>query len=37
LFMGIRGDVLLVDRIRIDKASALISCVWLLLVVHGRF
>jgi hypothetical protein len=37
LFMGVRGDVRLVERIRIDKANTLISCVLLLLVVRSRF
>jgi hypothetical protein len=34
--MGVRGGVRLVERIRIDKANALISCVQLL-VVRSRF
>jgi hypothetical protein len=37
LFMGVRRGVRLVERIRIDKANALISCVQLLLVVRSRF
>jgi len=37
LFMGVRGGVRLVERIRIDKGNALISCVRLLLVVRSRF
>jgi hypothetical protein len=36
LFMGVRGSVRLVERIRIDKGNALISCVRLL-VVRSRF
>jgi hypothetical protein len=36
LFMGVRGGARLVERIRIDKAKTLISCVRLLLVVRGR-
>jgi len=37
LFMGVRGGVRLVERIRIDKANALLTCVRLLLVVRSRF
>jgi hypothetical protein len=37
LFMGVRKGVPLVERIRIDKANALISCVRLLLVVRSWF
>jgi hypothetical protein len=37
LFMEVRGGVQLVERIRMDKANALISCVRLLLVVCSRF
>ena len=35
--MGVRERVRLVERIRIDKANALKSCVRLLLVVRSRF
>jgi hypothetical protein len=37
LFMGVRGGVRLVERIRIDKANAFISCVRLLLVDRSSF
>ena len=37
MFMGVRGGVRLVERIRIDKANAFISCVRLLLVVRSSF
>jgi hypothetical protein len=37
LFMGVRGGVRLVKRIRIDKVNILNFCVRLLLVVRSRF
>ena len=36
MFMGVRGDVRLAERIRIDKVNIPISCVRLL-VVRSRF
>ena len=37
MFMGVRGDAQLIERIGIDKADTLVSCVRVLLVVRGRF
>jgi hypothetical protein len=37
LFMGVRGDVRLLERIGIDKADTLVYCVRVLLIVRGRF
>jgi hypothetical protein len=36
LFVGVRGGARLIERIGIDKANTLISCVRVLLVVRGR-
>jgi hypothetical protein len=35
--MWVRGGVRLMERIGIDKADTLVSCVRALLVVRGRF
>jgi hypothetical protein len=37
LFMGVRGGARLMERIGIDKADTLVSCVRALVVVRGRF